>query len=113
MFVGARMLIECWYRGIICDLWTINSFSIPFFVLKFLWIVFPTASIINLAAISLERTHATFRPFKDRLIKKKLFGAVVAIVWITAGLISTSLFYNSLKYTSFLSYKIQFSCFAF
>ena len=91
MFVGASMLIECWYWGMYCDLWTINSFSTPFFVLEFFRIVFPTASIINLAAISLERTHATFRPFKHRLSKKKLFGAVVAIVWIAAGIISTSL----------------------
>ena len=91
MFVGVSMLIECWYWGIICDLWTTNPFSILFFVLEFLRIVFPTASIINLAAISLERTHATFRPFKHRLIKKEIFGAAVAIAWITAGLISTNL----------------------
>ena len=45
---------------------------------------------INLGAISLERTHATFRPFKHRLITQKIFGAAVAIVWITAGLILTS-----------------------
>ena len=97
MFVGASMLIECENWGIICELWTINSFSIPFFVLDFLWIVFPTASIINLAAISLERTHATFCPFKHRLIKKKIFGAAVAIVWITAGLISTNLILESFE----------------
>ena len=90
MFVGVSMLIECWYWGMYCDLWTINPFSTLFFVLEFLRIVFPTASIINLAAISLERTHATFCPFKHRLIKKKRFGAVVAIVWITAGLFTTS-----------------------
>ena len=38
----------------------------------------------------MERTHATFRPFKHRFIKKKIFGAAVAIVWITAGLFATS-----------------------
>ena len=37
----------------------------------------------------MERTHATFRPFKHRLVKKKIFGAVAAIVWITAGAAST------------------------
>ena len=40
------------------------------------------------AAISLERMHATFRPFKHRLIKGKMFGAAVATVWITSGLCS-------------------------
>ena len=97
MFVGVSMLIECWYWGMYCDLWTTSPFSILFFVLEFLRIVFPTASIINLAAISLERTHATFRPFKHRLMKKKIFGAAVAIVWITAGLISTNLILEPFK----------------
>ena len=55
-----------------------------------LWFFF-TPSLINLGAISLERTHATFRPFKHRFIKKKIFGAAVAIIWITAGLFSTCL----------------------
>ena len=39
----------------------------------------------------MERTHATFRPFKHRLVKKKIFGAIAAIVWITAGAASTGL----------------------
>ena len=42
----------------------------------------------NLAAISLERMHATFRLFQHRLIKKKMFGAAVAIVWIATELCS-------------------------
>lgn len=46
--------------------------------------------MINLAAISLERTHATFRPFKHRLVKRKIFGAVIAVVWITAGLLAST-----------------------
>ena len=92
MFVGASVFIDCWSLGRVCDFWKINPLSKPFYVLiNVLWSVFDTASVINLAAISLERTHATFRPFKHRLIKKKIFGAAVAIVWITAWLISISL----------------------
>ena len=30
----------------------------------------PLVSLTNIAVISLERTHATFRPFKNRVIKK-------------------------------------------
>ena len=111
MFGGVSMLIECWYWGIICDLWTTSPFSILFFVLEFLRIVFPTASIINLAAISLERTHATFRPFKHRLIKKRIFEAVVSIVWITAGLISTS--FVSQLFEEHISVVLQASLFLF
>ena len=46
----------------------------------------PLASMTNLAAIYLERTHATFRPFKHRLVKNKIFGVAVAAVWITTAL---------------------------
>ena len=88
MFVGANLINNCLFVGHICELWTINL-ARPILVL--LWIVSPLASLINLGAISLERTHATFRPFKHRLIKKKIFGATAAIVWITAGAISTAI----------------------
>ncbi|XP_015779343.1 PREDICTED: trace amine-associated receptor 8c-like isoform X3 [Acropora digitifera] len=91
MFVGASVIIESWKLGNICDFWMIhrNPFSLLIFAL---YRAFPTASAINLGAISLERTHATFRPFQHCLIKKKIFGATIAIVWITTGLISTSFF---------------------
>ena len=52
--------------------------------------LFPLASLLNLTAISLDRTHATFRPFKHRLVKKKIFGVVIMAIWITAGLFTTS-----------------------
>ena len=52
---------------------------------------FPLASLFNLTAISLDRTLARFRPFKHRLVKKKIFGVVIVSVWITAGLFTTSI----------------------
>ena len=50
------------------------------------------ASVINLAAISLERTRATFRPFQHRLLKKWVFGAAVVAVWIFAVLIASYIY---------------------
>ena len=38
-------------------------------------------SISNLSFISLERVHATFRPFKHRFIKKWVYGLVIAVIW--------------------------------
>jgi len=91
MFVGASVIIEYWVLGERCEFWTINFLRDPFyFIVLAILNVSPIASLINLGAISLERTHATFRPFKHRLIKKNIFGAAAAIVWITAGVISTS-----------------------
>ena len=85
MFVGASLIFFYLLGGHMCELWTSNL-ARP--LLVSLVTVSPLASLINLGAISLERTHATFRPFKHRLIKKKIFGAAAAIVWIIAGAIS-------------------------
>lgn len=54
-------------------------------------LLFPLASVWNLAAISLERAHATFHPFRHRFIKHSVFGFVVAVIWVTAGLVSAAL----------------------
>ena len=90
MFTGASIFIYFPFLAYIYELWTIipplsDELILRIFVLVG---VAPLASLINLEAISLERTHATFRPFKHRLVKKKIFVAVAAIVWITAGVIS-------------------------
>ena len=55
-------------------------------------LLFPLASVTNLAAISLERMHATFRPFKHCVIKNWVLGVVVTVTWVTytAGLLSTA-----------------------
>ena len=96
MFVGASVISYSWLLGGECDFWTIHYFSVPFLFVTLVLFVFPTASLINLLAISLERTHATFRPLRHRLLKKKIFGGVIVAVWITAGLLeSTRIFYIS------------------
>ena len=89
-FVGASVISHCLSLGSGCDFWTFQYFSVLYSSVSFVSWVFPTASFLNLAAISLERTHATFRPLKHRLLKKKIFGAVIAAVWITAGLFATT-----------------------
>ena len=86
MSVGGCVVIECWILGLRCDIWTTNTLSSHFLVILTVQVFLPLASMTNLAAISLERTHATFRPFKHRLVKKKVFGVAVAAVWITTAL---------------------------
>lgn len=46
---------------------------------------FYQASLLNLAFISLERTHATFRPLKHRFIKKWVYGVVIICIWLTTA----------------------------
>ena len=123
MFVGASLIYDYLLGGHICELWTISLFRHPNHFLvatAVLYTVSPLASLINLGAISLEQMHATFRPFKHRLVKKKIFGAAAAVVWITAGAIPTGIvsqmdFQPSFmkESASFLSHTYHLSCFAF
>ena len=55
----------------------------------YLW--FPLISLTNIAVISLERMHATFRPFSHRVIKKWVYGVTICVVWVLAGMISTAI----------------------
>ena len=52
-------------------------------------LLFPIASVTNISAISLERLHATFLPLRHRVMQKWIYGLIVAIIWVTAGLVST------------------------
>ena len=44
--------------------------------------VFPFVSLTNIAVISLERFHATFRPFRHRLIKSWVYVVAITAVWV-------------------------------
>ena len=65
------IMAECY--GKIWDI-TFSRISLAFF---------PFASLVNLAFISLERVHATYRPFKHRLIKKWVYGLVIAFIYLS------------------------------
>ena len=105
MFVAGPVIFRGWILGKNYAFWVINLSSNAFFVLTIAFdLFFPLVSLLNLTAVSLDRTHATFRPLKHRLVKKKIFGAVMAAVWITAGLFTTS---------SGLTFLDEFSAFEF
>ena len=89
MFVGGLLIFDGWFLGRDCNFWTSDLNRPSDFVVIALFRLVPLASLTNLAAISLERTQATFRPFAHRVVKKKIFGAAVVAVWVTAGLTST------------------------
>ena len=50
----------------------------------------PLTSVTGIAVISLDRMHATFRPFRHRNIKKWAYGVTIACVWILTAMLSTS-----------------------
>ena len=75
-----------------CNVWKYNSID-PWadYVLFTLVHLFPLSSVTNIAAISVERLHATLRPVRHRLIKKWVYALIIAVVWVTAGLLSIAL----------------------
>ena len=52
------------------------------FSLSSFYFFFPFVSLTNIAVISLERFHATFRPFKHRLIKRWAYVVAIVVVWV-------------------------------
>ena len=91
MFVGGYAEARSFFlTGVGCNFWQYNlsHFELWDRVTNALHNAFISTSITNLAAISLERLHSTFRPFKHRLIKKWVFKRAVAFIWVTAGLYS-------------------------
>ena len=67
-----------------CDLWEYDGpDSIWLFVLgRATGYNIDKVSLLNLAFISLERTHATFCPFKHRSVKKWVYGVVITVTWL-------------------------------
>ena len=85
LLVGAVSgpVIYYYFLGHYCDLWR-QTQTIPLFVNSF-----PVASLVNLAAISLERMHATLFPFEHRVIKKKVYAMAIAAIWFLTSLRET------------------------
>ena len=52
------------------------------FSLSSFYFFFPFVSLTNIAVISLERFHATFRPFRHRLIKRWIYVVAITAVWV-------------------------------
>ena len=93
ILLGGFATIDLFYRvGVRCNVWKYNSID-PWagYVLDTLFFLFLVSSATNIAAISVERLHATLRPFRHRLIKKWVYALIIAVVWVTAGLLSIAL----------------------
>ena len=66
--------------GANCGLWEYSHSPLK----ALLYRLFLTTSFFNLAALSLERMHATLRPFKHRFVKKRVYYVISTVIWLTA-----------------------------
>lgn len=95
MLVGAvSEFISFFITGANCNFWTYNvtEFGIWDNIIFSTELLFPVTSLTNIAAISLERTHATFRPFRHRFLKNWVYIVLITIIWVL-GLLLTGIFY--------------------
>ena len=89
MFVAGTVVYSLFYfPGIFCNLWkwdSIEDWTRTF--INLLLAFLPFASLINISIIALERVHATFYPFRHRVLKKRVYGLLIAVVWVISGLL--------------------------
>ena len=73
-----RTLVYCDLRNFHTsnNIWSIH---IKFAILH----LFYFTSLVNLVFVSLERLHATFRPFRHRFVKKWIYGVIITVIWLT------------------------------
>ena len=74
-----------------CNIVTLNLTEEGNVVTNFCFYFFPLTSLSNIAVISLERLHATFRPFKHLVIKKGVYWVTISGVWVSAAVVSTAI----------------------
>ena len=113
MFVGG---FSSFYLDLLllleCDIWEIHLTLGLTIIIEFLCMWFPLTSLTNIAVISLERMHATIRPFRHRLIKKWVYGVTIAGVWVSAAMVSTAvLILEVYVYGKEFLYLLQSYCF--
>ena len=115
LFVGAvsgPLWID-FFMSLYCDLWEYDRpDSILLFVLgRATGYHIDKVSLLNLAFISLERTHATFCPFKHRSVKKWVYGVVITVTWLFPVVVMSLVF--GLKNFNHVSPKITSVLFSY
>ena len=66
-----------------CPLWNHRQKTISSQHLSFAFVyLFSSTSLTNLTAISLERLHATFCPFRHRFVRKWVYRAIIIVIWL-------------------------------
>ena len=66
-----------------CPLWNYRRKTVWSHLLSFAFVhLFSFTSLTNLIAISLERLHATFCPFRHRFVRKWVYRAIIIVIWL-------------------------------
>ena len=71
---------------------------------------FPLVSLTNIAVVSLERFHATFRPFRHRLIKSWVYVVAIVVVWVFPLIVLVIFEVENLYFYGYHVYIIESYC---
>ena len=94
-------------------------------ILLFIWQVFllvNVSSVLHLPVISLERLHATLRPFRHRQLTRKVYWVALATPWILSVFFTISVFVITrffwtsdavFFFTAFLATSLLITCFSY
>ena len=105
MFVGVvsflYALIQL-YASRKCAIVKIFLTSKETMTMAFLFCWFPLTSLTSIAVISLDRLHATFRPFRHRFITENVYWVTIFAIWVLPAMVSATLqlfvaFWNELQ----------------
>ena len=67
----------------LCPLWNYRRKTVWSHHISFAFVhLFSFTSLTNLIAISLERLHATFCPFRHRFVSKWVYRAIIIVIWL-------------------------------
>ena len=83
-----------------CDMVKMNFSQELHIILTIFFFWFPLTSLTNITVISLDRMHATIRPFRHRLIKKWVYGVTIAGVWVLALMLFIAMSIFAQRYPS-------------
>ena len=69
--------------ALLCPLWRYRRMTLwSFYLFSVFKQLFPFTSLVNLTAISLERLHATFCPFRHRFVRKWVHRTIIIVIWL-------------------------------
>ena len=93
MLAAGTAVYQLFYTaGVNCNLWKDHSNEDGTYIFILVLTSLPYGSLTNITIISLERVHATFFPFRHRVLKKWVYGLIIVVVWVTFGLPSVVYF---------------------
>ena len=117
MFVGVISFLYAiiqLYASRKCAIVKIFLISKETMTMAFLFCWFPLTSLTSIAVISLDRLHATFRPFRHRFITENVYWVTIFAIWVLSAMVSATLqlfvaFWNELQWYYFPLWE-SYSC---